>query len=266
MTGKWFLRHRNPDLVEWMDQPDCDPVRLHNTYQNFRIVNRLLSGWRRVYVTRIRPCLAESSVTRMRLLDVGCGGGDIPRRIHQWALADGFDLEVTGIDPDSRALAFARHHHNPTKGLRFMQADSAELIRDGQTFDLVICNHVLHHLPAEGILPFLQELDQLSSRRVLCGDIARSAAGYALFSLFTLPFFRNSYIRPDGLISIRKSFTAKEIRAILPDSWTVEQPFPFRLLLIRDRVCDSTQPGMQSAKMRSDKVIQDKVNSAKNEI
>jgi len=52
----------------------------------------------------------------------------------------------------------------------------------------------------------------------------------------TLFAFRNSYIRIDGLRSIRRSFTRNELKEIAPKDWSVAALFPFRLLA----VCDKT--------------------------
>ena len=262
-----FLSTRRSDLVEWMDRPDCDPVKLHNTYRFFPVINRLISRWDAVYRHYIRPQLIRGQ--RLTLLDVGSGGGDITRNIHAWAARDGFLLDVTGIDPDGRALEYARDGRDAEfhgdrsshadrsdqaaqtdrtgqtdrwkradeepAGLRFLQADTGQLRREGKTFDFVVCNHVLHHLSDDGIAAFLDDLAALCGRRVICSDIERSAIGYALFSVATWPLFPNSFIRADGLISIQKSYRPEELRAVLPEGWQVIRQFPFRLLVLHDK-------------------------------
>lgn len=243
-----FLSSRRPDLVEWMDRPDCDPVRLRNTYRYFPVINRLISRWDAVYRRFIRPQLRKGQ--RFTLLDVGSGGGDITRNIHAWAARDGFLLDVTGIDPDGRALEYARDGSGADReelpdrggrkdtepaGLRFLQTDTGQLRRDGRAFDFVVCNHVLHHLSDDAFAPFLDDLAVLSRRRVICSDIERSVIGYALFSVATWPLFPNSFIRADGLISIQKSYRPDELRAILPEGWRVIRQFPFRLLVLHDK-------------------------------
>lgn len=229
-----FLTRRRPDLVEWMDRKDCDPLRLENTYHHFARINRWISGWEAVYRRHIRPLLTPDRTTR--LLDVGSGGGDIVRGLHHLAWQDGFALEVMGIDPDARALAFATRTRcrGKTRDVMFRQARIGDLVREGARFHLVICNHVLHHLPPEGVTDFLQDLEEVATRRVICSDIERSRLGYLLFSMATAPFFRDSFIRADGLLSIRKSFTRAELRGVLPPGWRVERQTPFRLLALKD--------------------------------
>jgi len=226
------FKNRQANLVEWMDRSDCDPIRLSNTYKNFSLVNRLISRWQSVYRKFIRPDLRVGKPAR--LLDVGCGGGDIARMICGMAETDGFRLDVTGIDPDSRALVHAHGQPNTKGNLRphFMRAETSELVSKGEVFDFVISNHVLHHLETEKIPTFLTELKQLASIRVICNDIERSALGYLLFSIATRPFFKNSFIQTDGLMSIRKSFTERELSDLVPEGWHVTRKHPFRILAI----------------------------------
>jgi 2-polyprenyl-3-methyl-5-hydroxy-6-metoxy-1,4-benzoquinol methylase len=225
---------RNSGLVEWMDRPDCDPVKLRNTYRFFPVINGLISRWNTVYRCHIRPYLDKTR--RYTLLDVGSGGGDITRSIHKWATRDGFLLDVTGIDPDPRAHEYATGVEGTRcDSLQFFKTDTGRLCREGRTFDFVICNHVLHHLSDDDLPGFLEDLEALADRRVVCSDIERSAIGYGLFSVATWPLFPNSFIRADGLISIRKSYRAGELRAAVPSGWDVIRQFPFRLLLILDK-------------------------------
>ena len=206
------LRARASDAVEIMDSPDCDPHRLERTYAEFRYVNAVVSGWRTIYCRDIRPML--SPVTNTTLLDVGAGGGDVARSLARWAVRDRMRLSVTAIDPDARAHAYAISQP-PLPGLGFRRAFSSELVAEGARFDVVVSNHVLHHLSAEQLGGLLFDSEQLCRRRVLHADIERSGWGYLGFGVATFPFFRDSYIRPDGLTSIRRSFTARELRAAL---------------------------------------------------
>lgn len=155
------------------------------------------------------------------------------RAIARWAQRDGFALRITAADPDERAHAWATHH-NPAGDIEFRRALSSELVAQGQTFDLVISNHLLHHLTDQDLQGLLQDSQQLASTRAVHSDIRRSRAAYSLFSVGTWPFFPGSYIREDGLISIRRSYTAEELRAIAPTGWRVVAQRPWRNLLLYD--------------------------------
>lgn len=227
-----FLDQRAVDAVEEMDLPGCDPLRLERTYSQFALVNAVVAGWRRVYLRHLRPRFAAAGPTT--LLDIGCGGGDIDRRLARWAAKDGLELAITAVDPDERAHSYATRQPQ-VPGLEFRRAFSSDLVAEGRSFDLVISNHVLHHLTGPALQSLLQDTATLARRAAVHSDLERNPLAYALFAAGTLPFFHRSFIRADGLTSIRRSYTAAELRAAAPPGWLVEKQRPFRTLLVLDR-------------------------------
>jgi 2-polyprenyl-3-methyl-5-hydroxy-6-metoxy-1,4-benzoquinol methylase len=223
------LGHRADDLVERMDDPQCDLALLERTYRDFRHVNALISGWHGIYRRRIRPVLQRS--VDPTLLDIGFGGGDIPRRIEQWAERDGIPVRITAVDPDPRAFAFAIT--GPATAVHFRELATDDLVRAGERFDVVVSNHVLHHL--DGTLgPLLADSRRLARHLVVHGDIERSRWAYGAYSALTLPLARRSFVREDGLLSIRRSYRARAQAAAGDDGWRVERRFPARLLLVHE--------------------------------
>lgn len=224
------LSSRDEQAIEWMDGP-CDDARLAATYRRFTVINRAVSGWRGLYRERIRPLLAPGGAHS--LLDIGFGGGDIPRAIARWAQADGLSLSVTAIDPDPRALVYASEADRRSP-VRYRLAASGELVAAGEAFDIVISNHLLHHLDESARDGLLDHSDRLARRLVLHSDIERGRLAYALYALGAAPLAPGSYVHVDGLLSIRRSYTAPELRRVIPPGWAVERPRPFRLLLSRE--------------------------------
>jgi 2-polyprenyl-3-methyl-5-hydroxy-6-metoxy-1,4-benzoquinol methylase len=233
-----FLAERDRDARELMDDPSCDAETLRRTYARFALVNAVVSGQRAVYRQWIRPRLRAARGGRV--LDVGTGGGDLPRRVRRWAERDGLRVEAVGIDPDPRAIAFAAERGEPA-GVRFVQAGTRELRDAGERFDVVLSNHVLHHLDDAALGALLSDSERLVAAGGVAvhGDIARSAAAYAAFAAATWPLqstlLRGTFIRPDGLTSIRRSATPAELRAALPPGWRVRRAFPARLEAVWER-------------------------------
>lgn len=218
------MRVREPHLTELMDDPRCDMRALHRTYAGFRVLNPLVAGWRRTYRKLIRPLL--SATAERTLLDVGSGGGDVARSLARWAARDGLRLRVTGIDPDARAHAYATALP-PVAGVSFRQAWLHDI---DEPFDFVVSNHVLHHL--DNVTGFLEQSAQRARVLSVHSDLARSRVAYAAFSVLSAPFFPGSFIRRDGLTSLRRSFTVTELREIAPAAWRVVPFAPSRLLAI----------------------------------
>lgn len=225
------LAQRDRDATERMDDPACDEAALRRTYAQFRVVNGVVAGWRTTYRRHLRPVLRRDRPTTV--LDVGCGGGDLARSLVRWAARDGFRVEVSGIDPDPRAHAWATARPTPD-GISFRRALSSDLVAEGRSFDLVISNHLLHHLDDAQLQALLADSQRLARVRAVHSDIARSRPAYALFSAATLPFFPGSFIRADGLVSIRRSYTPDELMAVLPPGWRVQRQAPWRNLVLHD--------------------------------
>lgn len=222
---------RAANAIEEMDRADCDPVLLERTYRQFPLVNRFVSGWRGIYTSMIRPALPlEGKAT---ILDIGCGGGDITINLARWAAKDGFDIRVLGIDPDARAHAFALRAADASglgrSRIHFRRALSSELIAEEQVFDVVVSNHLLHHLSPTELAELLADSSKLSSSLAIHNDIRRSRTALFLFGAATLPLARTSLIRRDGLTSIRRSYLPEELTQLLPPRWKAQPAGLFRL-------------------------------------
>lgn len=226
MTG---LARRDTALTELMDDPDCDPQALAATYRRFDLVNRMVSAWGHVYRSRVRPELLALG-RPARVLDLGCGGGDVLVRLAGLAARDGFELECVGADPDPRAIAAARDRARP--GVRFVAQDSRALLAAGESFDIVVSNHVLHHLDAAALRGFTDDSLALSRGSVLHADIARGRLAYGLYAVGIAPLSAGTFLRVDGLRSIRRSYRAPELAAALGGPWRVQTPAPFRVLAV----------------------------------
>lgn len=227
------LSARAVGVRERMDEPDADLRMLERTYLRFSLVNAIVSRPGRIYRREISPRARRGPI---RILDVGAGGGDLCRSLAARLQRDGLEAEITALDADRRATTWAAAHDRGA-GVRYRCARTGDLVEEGETFDVVLSNHLLHHLsPAE-----LQDVLSDSVRLVSPGgvavhaDIARGRTAYALFAAATLPFSHNllsrTFIREDGLTSIRRSYTPSELAAVAPSGWRVRRGLPSRLEL-----------------------------------
>lgn len=227
------LTVRASDARELMDDSLADTRKLERTYAQFALVNTAVSRWRRVYVSDIRPRARETSI---RILDVGAGGADLSRAVARWLRRDGLSARVIALDTDERAMAWAAAHAGG-EAVEYRSALLSDLVSAGESYDVVLSNHVLHHLAAAELPTFLSDSQSLARTGGLVAhhDIERSALAYRLFAMGTWPFLTtllaDSFIRDDGLTSIRRSYTAAELADRVPGEWTVNRRLPARLEL-----------------------------------
>lgn len=211
-----------------MDKSSVDQDTLFRTYDQFHRLNRLLTGWKSLFKQRILP-LSETA-RPLKILDIGCGGGDLCRNLSEWAGRSSIPVDITGIDPDPRAIRYSRSQPLPDN-VRFLHCTAADLVHIEETFDVVLSNHLLHHLEDSEVTTLCREAEKLTTGTVLFNDIRRSRTGYLLFGAISPLLFRHSFIVRDGLTSIRRSFHPDEMKSVLPAGWNVESLFPWRLLV-----------------------------------
>jgi len=123
-----------------------------------------------------RQLFEEAGISRgMRVLDVGCGSGDVA-----FLAADlvGLSGQIVGVDRERRAIdwANARAHSRGTRNVNFVEGDPAEMEFD-QLFDAIVGRLVLmyypdpvdtirklmRHVRSDGLIVF-QELDLENAR------------------------------------------------------------------------------------------------------
>ena len=229
------LRVRDTEIRELMDDPQADARMLARTYGRFGLVNALVSRPGRLYRRDILP-RARQARGPLRILDVGAGGGDLCRLIAGRLRRDGLKAEITALDADERAIRWASAHDHGA-GIRYRRALTSDLVAAGDIYDVVLSNHVLHHLDADELQIVLADSVRLAAPGGLVAhhDIARSRAAHVLFAVATWPLARtllaDSFIREDGLISIRRSYTVPELSSIAPAGWWVRSGVPARLEL-----------------------------------
>jgi ubiquinone/menaquinone biosynthesis C-methylase UbiE len=118
-----------------------------------------------------------------RVLDIGCGTGTFVTMLKQHYPS----IEVTGLDPDPKALARAKHKAEQAKvPVHFDQGFADSLEYPGASFDVVFSSFMFHHLEGSNREKTLREV-----RRVLKPggnfyllDFEVSPSVHGLFNLF----------------------------------------------------------------------------------
>jgi SAM-dependent methyltransferase len=194
---------------------------------DLRFVNRWL-GNRGRFVRVVLPYLQASA--RPRLLDVGCGSGDITV-VLQRALQG--RLAAAAVDIKLLHLQSA-----PPELLRVV-ADARHLPFAPNTFDVVTASLFLHHFDQAALPDLLRALYGLARRALVVNDLRRARVPY-LFGKAVFPLvFKSRVSVDDGLISIRSSFREPDLRAAFAaagvPSVRIERNWPYRLLAVAEK-------------------------------
>ena len=191
---------------------------------DLRWVNRWLGG-RRSLVHAVLPLLRGQAAPR--LLDVGCGSADLPDLLVRSSASP---LLAVGVDVKELHLRQA-----PARVQRVV-ADVRRLPFAPGSFDVVTASLFLHHFDGAEVAAVLRDLYALARLGLVVNDLRRARVPY-LFGRALFPLlFRSRVSVNDGLISIRRAFTAAELRQSFQDAGIphvrLRRRFPYRLVAV----------------------------------
>lgn len=171
-------------------------------------INILLGGFR---ATRLAfQALKKKPAS---ILEIGCGGGYLCHRLHEWFPK----AKVQGIDISRDAIDHAKKHlpEDFKEKITFNIQNDKTLKFPDNSFDVVTTMLVCHHMTDDELVDFLKEGYRISSQAVIINDLHRHILAYISFSLITPFLFPHRLIWHDGRLSVRRSFRKRDWLSLL---------------------------------------------------
>lgn len=205
---------RSPSL-ELMDRPTADPQLLAESLSDLAWLNRHLGGTATI-IHQVGQLLDGYQEDRLRVLDVGAGGGDILIALARWTARRGLAFEGVGLDRGPETVRIAAAGLEKFSGsIRIVRGDGRALPFGEGAFDVTMCSTFLHHLDPSGATAALQEMARVSRVGIVVSDLRRSRLGFlAAWTLAQTVWRQHPYARHDGPASMRAAFTMHEARAL----------------------------------------------------
>ena len=172
------------------------------------------------------------------LLDVGCGHGDMLRRIRRWARRRGIVARLEGLDRNPWSTRVAAEATPADADITYHTAD-AFTFAGAQEFDFIISAQFTHHLDDAAIVTFIRWMEAHARRGWFVSDLHRHWFAYHGFGLLALAAGWHRFVRHDGRVSIARSFVPDEWRGLLaaaglaPEAADLRWHVPFRLCVAR---------------------------------
>lgn len=170
----------------------------------------------------------------LRVLDVGCGEGDMLRRLHRWAARTGHDLALSGIDLNPLGIRAARAATPRSTGIEFRVADAFGPGLDG--FDVVISSLFTHHLTDGGVVDFLRMMEGSAAVGWFINDLHRDRLAFHGFQTLSAVAGWHRFVRHDGPISVARSFRRADWNRLLASAGVpgqVRWHVPYRFCVSR---------------------------------
>jgi 2-polyprenyl-3-methyl-5-hydroxy-6-metoxy-1,4-benzoquinol methylase len=220
--------------TELMDDPTLDPALHRDALAGLRRINRV-SGSSRVLWSEIARLLPGVESRPLRVLDIGCGGGDVVAGLAR-RFSDGQAVVLDGCDlsPFAVRTATAYASRLGLSGVRFFEHD---VLRDEipETYDVVTCSLFLHHFNDADAGTLMRRMIAAARQMVLIDDLCRTRLGYLLAWVGCRVLSRSPVVHHDGPVSVARAFNPAEIRKLASEAGLndvrIQLHWPQRFLL-----------------------------------
>lgn len=224
--------------AELMDGP-CSYEDIRNALHDLAQVNMLTRAYRPTLQWLSRFAGNQNKQHPLHIVDVGCGGGDMLRRIERWAMSKRIAVRLTGIDLNSNAIRAAREFTPTNSRIQWITGDAYSFDTAADPVDLVISSLFTHHLEDVEIVCFLEWMERVARCGWFINDLYRNRVSCLGFKALAMAARWHPFVRHDGSISIRRAFLPGDwlhylpLAGLSPHSIRIDIHWPARICVSR---------------------------------
>jgi 2-polyprenyl-3-methyl-5-hydroxy-6-metoxy-1,4-benzoquinol methylase len=238
-----ILTLRRSVTAEIMDEPGIDPAAHVEALAGLRRINRASHTVERM-ARPIWQFAQAHRLQRISLLDIACGGGDVPIGVAGELQRRGITVDLTLLDRSFTAIAqaesAARARGIACRGIVADAGGDLTGLLPVESFDVVTNSLFLHHLPDEpAVIWLLAGMRGLARRLVVISDLRRSRSGYLAAWIGCRLLSRSRIVHHDGPVSVQAAWSAGELRSLAEQADMADAEIvrcrPWRMMLVWKR-------------------------------
>jgi ubiquinone/menaquinone biosynthesis C-methylase UbiE len=227
---------RRSTEIEIMDDLEYAGEMMDKTLGELEIINRWLGG-NRVTINGISKLLeGKTGHNLLKVVDLGCGRGDMLLLIDSWSKKYDVKLQLTGIDANQYVINAARKRLSAFPHIQLQAVNVLSPDFQKEKFDIVIGTLFYHHFTDEQLIAFFSRLKKQAAIGFLINDIHRHSLAYYSIKLLTSLFSRSSMVKYDAPLSVLRAFSREELSNILRsagiENFTIKWKWAFRWQVI----------------------------------
>ncbi|MBV9785251.1 MAG: methyltransferase domain-containing protein [Acidisphaera sp.] len=227
---------RRSTQPELMDTEPVEAEDFRRCLADLAAVNRLTLAHRPTFAWLNRMTAGLPRGTRLSLLDVGYGYGDMLRAIRRWGERRGLRLALSGVDLNPWSALAAAGATPEDMDIRYHTGDVFAFRPEGH-YDFIISALFTHHLSDPELERFLRWMERHAERGWFVNDLHRHAVALHGFRALAWAARWHRFVRHDGPLSIARAFRRADWRARLAAAGVtqarVSWHMPFRLCVER---------------------------------
>jgi SAM-dependent methyltransferase len=217
---------------EWLDGADLDAAELAVVLEDLARFNTAMLGHFPILRWLRRAVRGLDTSRPIRLVDAGCGYGDLLRAIRRWADRRGLELGLLGLDLNHKTIRIARAATDPGDRIEYQVGDALDF-RPREPVDLIVSSLLAHHLGNPALVEFLRWIERTARRGWLVCDLHRHPIPYHVIG-FTGRLARlHPMVVHDGQISVMRALDRREWEECLETAGIARDAAAVRWFLFR---------------------------------
>jgi 2-polyprenyl-3-methyl-5-hydroxy-6-metoxy-1,4-benzoquinol methylase len=228
------------NLPEIMDDFDMKGEDLIKNLDEIAKINQFLGG-NSITLQGVNQLIDKiTNHNEITIIDIGCGNGDMLRKLAEQAQKNNLKFKLIGIDANSATI---RHAESLSENYDNIVYQCINVFDDAflkLKYDIALCTLTLHHFKSFEIDNLLTILYKNVSIGIVINDLERTIIAYRLFQMLGFVFRMNKISRVDGLISILRGFKRNELIDISEKlsfkKYTIRWKWAFRYQLIISKI------------------------------
>jgi len=198
------------DATEIMDDFSISGKILRSTLDTLANINKWLGG-NKITLNGLKKVIKNHPKNvPITIIDLGCGGGDILRKVSKYGKKEGYIFKLVGVDANKDAVDYARELSKDYPEISFVACDIFSDAFEALQYDVVLTTLFLHHFKEDQIINMLSSLKKKAKLGIVVNDLHRHPMAYYLFKLVCVTI-KNTMIIEDGLTSILRGFKRDEL-------------------------------------------------------
>lgn len=206
-------RSYQKELLDGNDIPFEDIKR--NMYE-LDIINTYLGG-HNITIAGLEKLLKNNTPPSLvKVVEIGCGGGDNLRAIRNWCSKNDVGVQLTGVDSNPQCINYAKSRRENAR-IEFICSDY-KAVQFQSSPHIIFSSLFCHHFTDEELVFMLQWMQGNASLGFFVNDLHRHPLAYYSIKVLTKLFSKSRLVKNDAPLSVQRGFTKEEIVRLLTNA------------------------------------------------
>jgi 2-polyprenyl-3-methyl-5-hydroxy-6-metoxy-1,4-benzoquinol methylase len=218
---------------EILDQDNIPFADIQQNMRELNFINTWLGG-HRISILGLRQLLGGRH--RIRICEIGCGGGDNLRVLSRYCRRHGIDTEVVGVDINPQCIKVASEKWEDGQA-QWIPSDYRQVLFERRKPDIIFSSLFCHHFTDAELVSMIRWMENNSTAGWYINDLHRHPMAYHSIRWMTRWWSRSYLVKNDAPLSVLRGFTRTDWESILREAgieaYRLKWKWAFRWLLYR---------------------------------